>query len=149
MKVILKDGQISDCSFEDALGREAFRHTTSHVLAQAVKRLYPTAKLAIGPAIEDGFYYDFEFETPLSTDDLGKIENEMRKIVKEGLPLQRSTLDRAQAVELMTARNEPYKVELIHDLPEDAELSFFQQGDFIDLCAGPRFGRDDFGDDPV
>ena len=138
MKVILKDGQISDCSFEDALGREAFRHTTSHVLAQAVKRLYPTAKLAIGPAIEDGFYYDFEFETPLSTDDLGKIENEMRKIVKEGLPLQRSTLDRAQAVELMTARNEPYKVELIHDLPEDAELSFFQQGDFIDLCAGPH-----------
>ncbi len=138
MKVILKDGQISDCSFEDALGREAFRHTTSHVLAQAVKRLYPTAKLAIGPAIEDGFYYDFEFETPLSTDDLGKIENEMRKIVKEGLPLQRSTLDRAQAVELMTARNEPYKVELIHDLPEDAELSFFQQGYFIDLCAGPH-----------
>ena len=138
MKVILKDGQISDCSFEDALGREAFRHTTSHVLAQAAKRLYPTAKLAIGPAIEDGFYYDFEFETPLSTDDLGKIENEMRKIVKEGLPLQRSTLDRAQAVELMTARNEPYKVELIHDLPEDAELSFFQQGDFIDLCAGPH-----------
>ncbi len=138
MKVILKDGQICDCSFEDALGREAFRHTTSHVLAQAVKRLYPTAKLVIGPAIEDGFYYDFEFETPLSTDDLGKIENEMRKIVKEGLPLQRSTLDRAQAVELMTARNEPYKVELIHDLPEDAELSFFQQGDFIDLCAGPH-----------
>lgn len=138
MKVITKDGSIADVSFSDELGRDAFRHTTSHILAQAVKRLYPTTKCAIGPSIADGFYYDFEFDFEFTVEHLAAIEKEMKKVVKEALPLERFTLNRKEAIDLMKGKNEDYKVELIEDLPEDAELSFFKQGDFTDLCAGPH-----------
>jgi len=138
MKVITKDGSIADVSFSDELGRDAFRHTTSHILAQAVKRLYPTTKCAIGPSIADGFYYDFEFDFEFTAEHLAAIEKEMKKVVKEALPLERFTLNRKEAIDLMKGKNEDYKVELIEDLPEDAELSFFKQGDFTDLCAGPH-----------
>lgn len=138
MKVITKDGSIADVSFSDELGRDAFRHTTSHILAQAVKRLYPTTKCAIGPSIADGFYYDFEFDFEFTAEHLAAIEKEMKKVVKEALPLKRFTLNRKEAIDLMKGKNEDYKVELIEDLPEDAELSFFKQGDFTDLCAGPH-----------
>ncbi len=138
MKIIEKDGAIVEATFEDELGRNALRHTASHILAQAVKRLYPDTKLAIGPSIKDGFYYDFDRETPFTEADLEKIEAEMKKIVKENLKLQRFTLNREEAIKLMEEAGEPYKVELINDLPEDAELSFFKQGDFTDLCAGPH-----------
>ncbi len=138
MKIIEKDGAIVEATFEDELGRNALRHTASHILAQAVKRLYPDTKLAIGPSIKDGFYYDFDRETPFTESDLEKIEAEMKKIVKENLKLQRFTLNREEAIKMMEEAGEPYKVELIHDLPEDAELSFFKQGDFTDLCAGPH-----------
>lgn len=138
MKVITKDGSIADVSFSDELGRDAFRHTTSHILAQAVKRLYPTTKCAIGPSIADGFYYDFEFDFEFTAEHLAAIEKEMKKVVKEALPLERFTLSRKEAIDLMKGKNEDYKVELIEDLPEDAELSFFKQGDFTDLCAGPH-----------
>jgi threonyl-tRNA synthetase len=124
--------------FESNEGKQALRHTASHVLAQAVKRLFPTAKLAIGPAIENGFYYDFDVERAFTPEDLGKIEEEMGKIIKEALPLQYSTMSREQAVAHMRERGEPYKVELVNDLPADAEISFYQQGDFLDLCAGPH-----------
>lgn len=130
--------EIAILTFDDELGREAFRHTASHVLAQAVKRLYPNTKLAIGPAIKDGFYYDFEFEEPLSLDDLEKIEKEMTKIIKEDLEITSFVLPRNEALVLMKEKNEPYKVELIEDLPEDAEISFYAQGEFVDLCAGPH-----------
>ena len=136
MKVILQSGQIEECTFEDELGRDALRHTASHVLAQAVKRLYPDTKLAIGPAIKDGFYYDFDKEGGFNDADLEKIEAEMKKIIKENLKLERFTLPRDEALSLMA--DEPYKIELINDLPEDAELSFFKQGDYVDLCAGPH-----------
>ena len=131
----------SDCSlhtltFADENGRSAFRHTASHVMAQAVLRLYPDTKLAIGPSIDDGFYYDFDTEEPFTPADLEKIEAEMRKIVKENLPLERSQMPRAEALELV--KDQPYKVELIEDLPEDASLTFYRQGEFIDLCAGPH-----------
>ncbi len=122
---------------KDPDGLRTVRHTTSHVLAEAVKRLYPDAKLAIGPSIDDGFYYDFEAE-PFSREDLDAIEAEMKKIIKEGHELTRYTLPRDEAIRLMEERNEPYKVELIRDLPEDAEISFYDQGDFVDLCAGPH-----------
>ncbi len=125
-------------SFDSPEGKLALRHTASHVLAQAVKRLFPGAKLAIGPAIENGFYYDFDVERAFTPEDLGNIESEMNKIVKEALPLQYSTMSREQAIAHMKERGEIYKVELIHDLPADAEISFYQQGEFFDLCAGPH-----------
>lgn len=138
MKAILCDGSVVEKSFEDEIGREAFRHTASHILAQAVKRLYPETKLAIGPAIKDGFYYDFDRETPFSEAELADIEKEMQKIIDEDLPLERSVLPRAEAIALMEEIGEPYKVELINDLPDEETLSFFRQGELIDLCAGPH-----------
>ena len=135
--VVDKDCELNILTANDAEGLRTMRHTASHVLAEAVKRLYPNAKLTIGPAIDTGFYYDFEAE-PFSREDLDKIEAEMKKVIKEGAKLERFTLPRAEAIKLMQDRNEPYKVELIEDLPEDAELSFYQQGDFVDLCAGPH-----------
>ena len=124
-------------TFDSDEGKAAFRHTASHVLAQAIKRLYPDAKCAIGPSIEEGFYYDFDI-APLDREALDKIEKEMKKIVKEGATLERFTLPRQEAIDLMRKREEPYKVELIEDLPEDATISFYKQGDFTDLCAGPH-----------
>ena len=138
MDVILKDGSRGEQEFTEKDGAWTFRHTTSHILAQAVKRLYPDTKLAIGPAIEDGFYYDFEFKEPISSEDFSAIEKEMKKIVKERLPLERFTLTRDEAIAFMKERNEDYKVELIEDLPEDAVISFYRQGEFVDLCAGPH-----------
>ena len=123
-------------TFENKEYRDMYRHTTSHILAQAVKRLYPETKLAIGPAIADGFYYDFDSEVTFTPEVLEKIEEEMRKICKEKIKLERFELPRAEALELM--KDEPYKVELINDLPEDAVISFYKQGDFTDLCAGPH-----------
>ncbi len=133
----------SDCrlnllTFEDEGGRFTYRHTASHVLAQAVKRLYPDAKLAIGPAIDTGFYYDFEREKPFSIEELDSIEKEMEKIIKEDLKLERFVLPRNDAIKFMEEKGEPYKVELIKDLPEGEEISFYKQGDFTDLCAGPH-----------
>ncbi len=136
--VVAEDAAVEILTFNDEDGRAAFRHTTSHILAQAVKRLYPDTKLAIGPAIENGFYYDFDRETPFTAEELAAIETEMKKIVKEGLSLESFTLSRAEALALMEEKGESYKVELIHDLPEDAELSFYRQGEFVDLCAGPH-----------
>ncbi len=132
-----------DCSlklltFNDEDGRWTLRHTGSHVLAQAVKKVRPEAKLAIGPAIDNGFYYDFDVDEPFTPDDLVLIEKEMAKIVEEKLPLERFELPREEAIKFMADRNEPYKVELIEDLPEDAVISFYKQGDFVDLCAGPH-----------
>ena len=138
MDVILKDGSRGEQEFTDKDGARTFRHTTSHILAQAVKRLYPDTKLAIGPAFDDGFYYDFEFKVPISSEDFAAIEKEMKKIVKERLPLERFTLSRDEAIAFMKERNEDYKVELIEDLPEDAVISFYRQGEFVDLCAGPH-----------
>ena len=132
-----------DCEFEivtlkDKEGLEVYRHTASHVLAQAVKAIFPTCKLAIGPTIDNGFYYDIDFTTPISQEDLGKIEEEMKKIIKSNFALERFTLPRAEAIKLMTKYSEKYKVELIKDLPEDAEISFYKQGSFTDLCRGPH-----------
>ncbi len=138
MKVTMKDGSVQELTFEDEVGRNAFRHTSAHILAQAVKRLYPTTKCAIGPAIVDGFYYDFEFDFDFSAEHFEEIEKEMKKIVKENLALRHYTMDRAEALKLMTEKNETYKVELINDLPEDEELSFYQQGEYVELCAGPH-----------
>ncbi len=132
------DCQLNILTANDPEGLAAYRHTTSHIMAQAIKRLYPQAKLAIGPSIADGFYYDIDIEGGFTPEDLDKIEGEMKKIIKEALPLKRFTLPRAEALALMEQRQEPYKVELIQDLPEDAQLSFYQQGEFIDLCAGPH-----------
>lgn len=133
-----KDCVVNFLTFDDEDGRRTYRHTASHVLAQAVKRLYPNAKLAIGPAIDDGFYYDFEFEAPITNSDLDALEAEMKKIIKENIPLVRAELPRAEAIKLMEKKSEPYKVELIEDLPEDAVISIYKQGDFVDLCAGPH-----------
>ncbi len=138
MKLILQDGSIAEHSFDEEIGCGALRHTASHILAQAVKRLYPETKLAIGPSIKDGFYYDLDRPEPFTDEDLTKLEAEMKKIVKGNLKLERFTLPRAEAIALMQERQEPYKIELINDLPADAELSFFKQGEFIDLCAGPH-----------
>ena len=138
MKIIDQNGSIVESTFEEELGRHALRHTASHILAQAVKHLYPDTKLAIGPALADGFYYDFDRETPFTEDDLSKIEAEMKKIVKENIKLERFTLPREEALKLTEEMGEPYKTELINDLPEDATISFFRQGDFTDLCAGPH-----------
>lgn len=135
---ITEDCRLSILGFDDKGGRHAFRHTAAHVLAQAVKRLYPETKLAIGPAIDDGFYYDFDSETVFTPEVLEKLEEEMRKIVKEKLPLERFELPREEAVRLMEEMGEDYKVELIADLPEDAVISFYRQGEFTDLCAGPH-----------
>ena len=129
--------QLNILTFDSEGGKAAYRHTASHVLAQAVKRLYPEAKCAIGPSIEDGFYYDFDMES-LDRETLDKIEKEIKKVIKEGAVLERFTLPRAEAIEFMKERQEPYKVELIEDLPEDAEISFYRQGEFVDLCAGPH-----------
>ncbi|OUP02804.1 threonine--tRNA ligase [Drancourtella sp. An210] len=136
--VLSEDCELNILTFNDEGGRDTFRHTSSHILAQAVKRLYPDTKLAIGPAIADGFYYDVDRETPFTTDDLEKIEKEMKKIVKEALPIESFTLPREEAIALMKEKEEPYKVELIEDLPEDAVISFYRQGEFTDLCAGPH-----------
>lgn len=133
-----KDCTLNILKFEDEGGRKAYRHTASHVMAQAVKRLFPEAKLAIGPSIENGFYYDFDVERPFSADDFPKIEAEMKKIIKEDYRLERFTLPRNEAIKYMEERNEPYKVELIQDLPEDETISFYKQGEFVDLCAGPH-----------
>ncbi len=138
MKVTMKDGSVAELDFETEEGRRAFRHTAAHILAQAVKRLYPSAKCAIGPAIADGFYYDFDFDFDFSEKNLAEIEKEMQKIVRENLPLRRYTLSRADALSQMAQQNEPYKVQLIEDLPEDAPLSFYAQGEYTDLCAGPH-----------
>ena len=132
------DCEVTFHTFEDADGRLAYRHTASHVLAQAVKRLYPDSKLAIGPAIDDGFYYDIDSETVFTPEILEKIEVEMRKIIKEDLPLKRFEMPRQAAVQFVESMNEPYKMELINDLPEDAVISFYSQGTFTDLCAGPH-----------
>ena len=134
MKIILPDGSVEESKDE----LRAIRHTASHVLAQAVKRLYPETKLAIGPAIDDGFYYDFDREGGFTPDDLEKLEAEMKKIVKENLALKPFVLPRDEAIKFMQEKGEPYKVELIEDLPEGETISFYQQGDFVDLCAGPH-----------
>ncbi len=137
MKAIMQDGSIKEFESNDAEGLQILRHTASHVMAEAVKNLFPDAKLAIGPSIDTGFYYDFE-HAPFSREDLDKIEAEMKKIIKKGAKLERFTLPREEAIKFMEEKGEPYKVELIQDLPEDAEISFFKQGEFVDLCAGPH-----------
>ena len=136
--VVDKDCNLNILTFESEGGAWAFHHTTSHIMAQAIKRLYPGVKLAIGPSVADGFYYDVDSETPLTAEDLVKIEAEMKKIVKEALPITRFTKSRDEAIAYFKEKEEPYKVELIEDLPEDAEISFYQQGEFVDLCAGPH-----------
>ena len=135
--VIEEDSTLSILTFNDEAGKAAYRHTCSHVLAEAVKRLYPEAKLAIGPSIDTGFYYDFE-HAPFSREDLDKIEAEMKKVIKENAKIERFTMPREEAIKFMEEKGEPYKVELIRDLPEDAVISFYSQGDFVDLCAGPH-----------
>jgi threonyl-tRNA synthetase len=137
-KEIHQDSDLNILTFDDLDGRKAFWHTSSHILAQAVKRLFPEAKLAIGPAIDNGFYYDFEVDRPFSTEDLETIEKEMTKIVKENLELNRFELPREEALRFVEEQGESYKVELISDLPEDAVISFYRQGEFTDLCAGPH-----------
>ena len=146
------NGQVEDLRFElnencnleiltfdsDIEGKKAYWHTTSHIMAQAVKRLFPNTMLAIGPAIDEGFYYDFDVEKPFTDEDKENIEKEMKKIIKEDLPIEKFTLPRDEAIKLMKEQNEKYKVELIEDLPEDAEISFYKQGEFTDLCAGPH-----------
>ena len=133
-----QDAAIRFLTFEDEGGRSAYWHTTSHVMAHAVKRLYPNAKLAIGPSIDAGFYYDFDVDRSFSIDDLAEIEKEMEKIIKEDYRIERFTLPRDKAIKFMEEKCEPYKVELIMDLPENEEISFYSQGDFTDLCAGPH-----------
>lgn len=135
--IIDSDVSLNILTANDSEGLRVYRHTAAHVMAEAVKRLFPEAKLTIGPAIDNGFYYDFD-HAAFSREDLDKIEAEMKKIIKEGAKIERFVLTREDAVKLMQERSEPYKVELIEDLPEDAELSFYRQGDFVDLCAGPH-----------
>ena len=136
--VVDKDCALSILTFADKGGCDAFRHTTSHIMAQAIKRLWPDVKLAIGPSIDDGFYYDIDSDRPVTEEDFPAIEEEMKKIVKEDIALERFELPRADAIKLMEDAKEPYKVELIRDLPEDAVISFYRQGEFTDLCAGPH-----------
>lgn len=139
MDTQLKDGDsLEVLTFNDEEGRRTYRHTCSHILAQAVKSIFPTAKCAIGPAIDNGFYYDFEFKTPITFEDMKNIENEMQAIIKAKLPIKRFELPRSEAIELMSKYGETYKVELINDLLEDAVISFYSQGTFVDLCAGPH-----------
>ena len=135
---LMKDAKVELLTFADSEGKHALRHSASHILAQAVQRLYGNVQLAIGPAIENGFYYDFDVETPFSTEDLAKIQKEMEKIVQENLLIERKELSRADAIKMFSEKGETYKVELINDLPEDAVISTYQQGEFIDLCAGPH-----------
>ena len=136
--VIYKNCTVNILTFNDNDGKKAFWHTSSHILAQAVKRLFPSVKLAIGPSIENGFYYDFDIETPFSQDDLKNIEEEIKKICKEGLEIEKFVLSRDEAIKLMEERGETYKVELINDIPDGCEISFYKQGEFEDLCAGPH-----------
>ncbi|MBQ8188409.1 MAG: threonine--tRNA ligase, partial [Lachnospiraceae bacterium] len=138
--VVDRDCQLNILTGNDAEGLRTMRHTCSHVLAEAVKRLFPDAKVAIGPSIDEGFYYDFDHE-PFSREDLDNLEKEMKKIIKEGNKLERFTLPREEAIKFMEEKGEPYKVELIRDLPEDSEISFYDQGGFVDLCAGPHLMR--------
>lgn len=138
MKVIYKDCNLEILTFDDEDGRWALRHTASHILAQAVKRLYPNVKLAIGPAIDNGFYYDFDADFAITPDMLENIEKEMEKIIKEDLELERFALPREEAIKFMSEKGENYKVELIEELPEGEEISFYKQGEFVDLCAGPH-----------
>ena len=133
-----QDCQLNILTFDSEGGAGAFRHTTSHIMAQAIKRIWPDVKLAIGPSIADGFYYDIDSPRPIVAEDLEKIEAEMKKIVKEALPITRFTKSREDAIAYFKEKDEPYKVELIEDLPEDSEISFYQQGEFVDLCAGPH-----------
>ncbi len=136
--IIDKDVNFEVLTFEQEEGKKVYRHTCSHILAQAIKNIFPTAKLAIGPAIDNGFYYDIDFKTPINFDDLERIEKEMKAIIKAKYPIERFELSRKDALKLMSDFDEPYKVELINDLPEDAVISFYKQGDFTDLCAGPH-----------
>ncbi len=136
--VISRDCRLNILTAKDEKGLAALRHSASHVMAQAIKRLYPEVKLAIGPSIADGFYYDIDPKEPVTAEDLPKIEAEMKKIIKEALPIERFTLPREAAIALMKEKEEPYKVELIQDLPEGEEISFYRQGEFTDLCAGPH-----------
>ncbi len=136
--VVNQDSELAICTFDSQEGKDALRHSISHVLAYAVKRLYPNAKLAIGPAISDGFYYDFDVENSFTAEDLVKIEDEMKKIIKENPSIERFELPRVEAIKLMEEANEPYKVELINDLDENEVISFYKMGDFVDLCAGPH-----------
>ncbi|MBR0427157.1 MAG: threonine--tRNA ligase [Clostridia bacterium] len=137
--ILNKDSELVIHTFDSDLeGKKAYWHTTSHIMAQAIKRINPNAKLAIGPAIDEGFYYDFDVEKPFTDEDKEKIEAEMKKIIKEDLPIERFTLPREEAIKLMKEKDEPYKVELIEDLPEGEEISFYKQGEFTDLCAGPH-----------
>ena len=133
-----QDCQLNILTFDSEGGAGAFRHTASHIMAQAIKRIWPDVKLAIGPSIADGFYYDIDSPRPIVAEDLEKIEAEMKKIVKEALPITRFTKSREDAIAYFKEKDEPYKVELIEDLPEDSEISFYQQGEFVDLCAGPH-----------
>ena len=134
-----EDASVNILTFDSDLnGKKAYWHTTSHIMAQAVKRLFPEVKLAIGPSIDEGFYYDFDVEKPFTDEDKASIEEEMKKIIKEDLPIQKFSLQREEAIALMKKKEEPYKVELIEDLPEGEEISFYSQGEFTDLCAGPH-----------
>lgn len=136
---ITKDCKLEILTFDDEDGKKVYWHTTSHIMAQAIKRIYgDKAKLAIGPSISNGFYYDFDVEKPFTEEEIAKIEEEMKKIVKENLPITRYTLPRQEAIDLMKSRKEPYKVELIEDLPEGEEISFYDQGELKELCAGPH-----------
>ena len=137
--ILEEDSQLEVCTFENSIeGQKAYWHTTSHIMAQAIKRIFPEVKLTIGPSIDHGFYYDFDTEKPFSEEDLSKIEEEMKKIIKEDLAIERFTLPREKAIAFMEEKQEPYKVELIRELPEGEEISFYQQGEFVDLCAGPH-----------
>ncbi|MDD6289634.1 MAG: threonine--tRNA ligase, partial [Eggerthellales bacterium] len=137
MKIIYKDGTVADCPEQEEL--QVIRHTAAHIMAQAVKRIYPHADFGYGPATERGFHYDIDLgETKLSDEDLPAIEAEMKKIIKENLPIRPSILPRAEAIALMEERGEKYKVEHIDDLPEDAQISFFTQGEYVDMCTGPH-----------
>ncbi|MBE0068879.1 threonine--tRNA ligase [Thermoanaerobacterium thermosaccharolyticum] len=135
---INEDGKLEILTFDDEDGKKIYWHTSSHIMAQAIKRLYKDVKLTIGPAIDNGFYYDFDVDEPFTVDDFSKIEEEMNKIIKEDLKLERFVLPREEAIKFMDEKGEPYKVELIKDLPEDAVISFYRQGEFTDLCAGPH-----------
>ncbi len=141
MKVVLRDGEVVERSFEEKEGKKAFWHTSAHVLAQAVKRLYPDAKCAIGPAIENGFYYDFDFPVSIQEEDLIAIENEMKKIVKESLSVQVEEKSKAESLEYMEKIGESYKIELINELPEDEKITFYSQGDYAEFCAGPHISN--------
>ncbi len=136
--VIYEDCTLEILTFKDEEGKRIYRHTCSHILAQAMKSVFPTVKLAIGPAIDNGFYYDFDFKTAITFEELVKVEDEMKKIIKANYPLERFVLPRQEAINLMISFGEDYKVELINDLPDDVEVSFYKQGDFVDLCAGPH-----------